>query len=114
MTFITKDSGRRVEFATGMRRDVSEDKPRYDLIDPEFLNRLAMLMMRGAKKYGDNNWRRARTRKELLRFRESAFRHFMQWFNGETDEDHMAAVAFNLAGAEMVKQKLSRKTKGTK
>lgn len=30
----------------------------------------------------------------------------MQWINGETDEDHAAAIIFNIAGAEHVKSKL--------
>jgi hypothetical protein len=45
---------------------------------------------------------KARGLEEYERFRESAFRHFLQWFNGETDEDHAAAVYFNINGAEYV------------
>lgn len=104
--FKTKDSGKRVTFATGMNRDVSSDKPRYDLIYTPLLLRWAELMGRGAVKYGERNWEKASTQEELNRFRESAFRHFMQWFDGESTEDHAAAVIFNLGGAEMVKTKL--------
>jgi hypothetical protein len=107
--FITKDSGERTTFETGMQRDVTTGKPRYDLIDPEALNytetmtyRHAMLMARGAEKYGDRNWEKARTDGEYYRFKQSAYRHFMQWFHGEEDEDHAAAVYFNIAGAEYV------------
>lgn len=32
--FITKDSGKRATFSTGMQRDLSEDKPRFDLLIP--------------------------------------------------------------------------------
>lgn len=104
--FITKDSGQRQEFSTGMVRDVSTDKPRYDLVDLPLLKRWAELMARGAKKYGENNWRKASTEVELNRFKESALRHMFQWLEGDTTEDHSAAVCFNLAGAEMVKEKL--------
>jgi len=36
-------------------------------------------------------------------FRASAFRHFIKWMKGQTDEDHAAAVFFNIQGAEYVK-----------
>ena len=106
MEFVTKDSGKREEFATGMRRDTQDDKPRYDLLDRAFLKRWAELMARGAKKYGEDNWRKAATQEELRRFRASAIRHLMQYLDGDTSEDHCVAVAFNLAGAEMVSEKL--------
>jgi hypothetical protein len=105
--FITKDSGQRQEFETGMKRDVQTGKPRYDLIDRAFLKRWAELMSRGAEKYGENNWRKASTPEELSRFEASATRHLFQWLDGDRTEDHAAAVAFNLAGAEMVRAKLN-------
>lgn len=104
--FATKDSGQRVVFDTGMNRDVQDDKPRYDLIWTPLLKRWAELMGRGAIKYGERNWEKAKTKEELERFRASAFRHFIQWFDGETDEDHGAAVLFNIAGAEYVKDRI--------
>lgn len=109
--FITKDSGKRQEYKSGMRRDTQENKPRYDLLVPEntpnnMLYRWAMLMERGMDKYGYRNWEKANSQEELIRFKASAFRHFMQWMNGEFDEDHPAAVLFNIQAAEYVKQKL--------
>jgi hypothetical protein len=109
MVFETKDSGKREEFETGMVRDTQDDKPRYDLLDRAFLKRWAELMARGAKKYGENNWRKAATQAELSRFQASATRHLFQWLDGDISEDHAAAVAFNLAGAEMVKSRLGGK-----
>ena len=47
--FITKDSGVREEFASGMKRDTQNGKPRYDLLDRAFLKRWAELMARGLK-----------------------------------------------------------------
>ena len=107
--FETKDSGQRQKFPSGMQRDVQTGKPRYDLIDPAFLKRWAELMARGAEKYGEDNWRLADDQASLSRFRASAIRHLYQWLSGDTEEDHAAAVAFNLAGAEMVKEKLKGK-----
>ena|ERR1700719_3926950 len=105
--FETKDSGKRQVFETGMQRDVQTDKPRYDLIDRVFLKRWAELMARGAQKYGEENWRKAETQEELNRFKASAIRHMYQWLDGDESEDHAAAIAFNLSGAEMVKSKLN-------
>jgi len=106
-TFITKDSGHRQEFTSGMRRDIAKNKARYDLVYMPLLKRWADLMGRGAEKYGENNWQKACTEEELNRFKQSAFRHFIQWFTGEApEEDHAAAVLFNISGAEYVKKKL--------
>lgn len=102
--FITKDSGKREDFPSGMRRDIEAGKPRYDLVDPAMLKRWAALMARGAEKYGANNWRKANSQAELDRFRSSAMRHFMQWMAQDLDEDHAAAILFNVAAAEYVKQ----------
>jgi hypothetical protein len=104
--FKVKDSGKRQEYKSGMVRDTQDDKPDYTLIDMTFLKRLAAHMTKGAKKYGRRNWQNANSEEELERFKSSALRHMMQWLAGEEEEDHMAAVAFNLAAAEYVKEKL--------
>ena len=111
--FTTKDSGERAEFSSGMVRDTNTGKARFDLIMPlevpykhQMLTRFAELMTRGAAKYTDRNWEQAKTQEELDRFRESAFRHFMQWYTGETDEDHAAAVWYNIQGAEYVRWRM--------
>ena len=111
MTYITEDSGERATWPTGMQRDTSGDKPRFDLLFPleveyedQLITRWAMLMQRGAEKYNARNWEQAATEEELQRYRESAIRHFMQWFMDADDgEDHAAAVCFNLMGAEYVR-----------
>lgn len=110
--FITKDSGDRKEFSDGMVRDTAEGKARYDLLPTFMLKRFAQLLSRGAKKYGERNWEQANTQEALNRFRESAFRHFIQWFDGEVDEDHASAVLFNISGAEMVTRKLNDNIQG--
>lgn len=113
--YITKDSGKRQEYASGMRRDTQEEKPDFSLIltdqpyEEQLLTRWAGLMTRGANKYGRRNWQLANSEEELERFKASAFRHFMQWINGQDDEDHAAAVLFNINAAEYVKGKLDGK-----
>jgi len=103
MSFETKDSGERLVFESGMQRDTTTGKTDYALVasGPMF-KRWAELLTRGAIKYERNNWMKASGDAELERFKESAFRHFIQWFYGETDEDHAAAVFFNINGAEYV------------
>lgn len=105
--FQTKDSGIREEYGGGMRRDLQKGKPRFDLIDREYLKDWATLMEQGAVKYGEDNWRLANSVEELNRFKASAFRHFIAWMNGEVDEGHHVAVAFNIAAAEYLMNKLN-------
>lgn len=109
MTFKVKDSGQRQEFASGMVRDTSAGKTDYTLIlDGPMLERWAEHLTKGAGKYAPRNWLKAEGEAELARFRQSAFRHFLQWMRGDTDEDHASAVFFNVNGAEFVKAKLKR------
>jgi hypothetical protein len=107
--FITKDSGSRVDYPSGMRRDIQDDKPRYDLIPLMPLKRLAELYARGAQKYGESNWQLANTPEELQRFKASAWRHFVQYMNGETDEDHGIAAVWNIFAAIVLEEKLASK-----
>jgi len=119
MSYITKDSGVRQEFDSGMRRDTQESKPMFSLLMAKYVpykeqlvTRWAELMGRGAEKYGYRNWELANSVEEYERFKDSGMRHFMQWMNDETDEDHAAAVMFNINAAESIKYKLDRETDG--
>lgn len=93
--FTIKDSGKRQEFETGARRDVQDGKGRFDLLDFYALQRLAIHLEKGAAKYGEHNWRKGIP---LSRFLSSGARHLHQLIDGQTDEDHAAAVLFNLCG----------------
>jgi len=111
--FVVKDSGKRQEFASGMRRDTAEGKPRFDLLvadgvpyEEQILYRDAMVMARGMEKYGAKNWQRANSGEEMDRFKASAYRHFMQWFCGVEDEDHASQLRFNVFAYESIKYKL--------
>ena len=102
---MIKDSGRRIQMA-GMQRDVTDGKIKYHLVfDGPMFERWAAHLTEGAKKYGERNWQDARTVEERDRFKESAVRHFIQWLRGDTDEDHAAAILFNINGFEYVKAK---------
>jgi hypothetical protein len=63
------------------------------LIHPLFLNRMAAVLARGAKKYGVHNWQRGNN---LSRSYDSKERHSRQWYLGDTSEDHLAAEACNI------------------
>ena len=105
--FETKDSGQRLVFDSGMQRDVTEGKVNYLLTrDGPMYERWAELLQRGAEKYDEGNWMKAQGEAELERFRESALRHFEAWLRGDSDEDHAAAVFFNINGAEYVKERV--------
>jgi hypothetical protein len=114
----SKNSVKRKKWDSGMIRDSDSEKPRFDLIIPlnqkyedTLLYRFAMLLNKGAKKYSERNWEKADSIEELERGKASTFRHFMQWFCGEEDEDHAVAILFNINEVEMIKQKLRQKKK---
>lgn len=73
----------------------------------ELVDRYTVLMMKGAIKYSDRNWLRATGDEELKRFIASFSRHFVKYLRGETDEDHLAAIFFNVNGAEYLRDKMS-------
>ena len=107
--FVVKDSGVRVKFDSGMVRDVADDKINWSLVaDGPMLQRWAVHLTKGAKKYAARNWMQAEGQAEYDRFRESAFRHFMEWYNGKRDEDHGAGVMFNINGAEYVADRMPK------
>lgn len=112
--YTVKDSGERQQFDSGMVRDVQTGKPDIARVfDGPMLYRWAEHITKGAVKYPDvrpgvPNWTLAAGEDELTRFKKSAARHFFQYMRGDTDEDHCAAVFFNLNGAEFVKAKLQK------
>ncbi len=71
------------------------DKLRYDLLPMEALRRLALHYERGAHKYTDENWRKGIP---LRRYAGAALRHLSKFMHGWRDEDHLAAVMWNVAG----------------
>jgi len=92
--YETKDSGERRTFDTGARRDTATGKGRYDLLPPKALHHLAQLLERGADKYGARNWEKGMP---LSVYLNSATRHLFQLLARHDDEDHAAAVLFNVA-----------------
>lgn len=95
-----------ITMPSGMVRGTETGKPDFTLVDLTMLERWAVHMTAQIDAKGHNNWRLAGSTDDLERFRRSAWRHFVQWMRGDTDEDHAAALMFNIAGVELVRGKL--------
>lgn len=110
--FVIKDSGKRQEFSGGMVRDTQDGKIDWWRVRVgPMLKRWAIHLTKGNIKYpdvspGTPNWTLAAGEEEMFRFRASADRHFAQWMDGDVDEDHAAAIYFNVSGYEYCKEKL--------
>lgn len=87
-----KDGGKRETFSTGAVRDTAEGKPRPDLISPFAMGRLGEWLRKGAEKYAPRNWEQGIPVSRTL---ASLYRHLLKFQEGETDEDHMAAIMCN-------------------
>ena len=114
--FVVKDSGERKDFAGGMVRDTDAGKTEYDrCFDGPMFVRWAEHLTKGAIKYPDTrigvpNWTLASGDEELIRFRKSAVRHFVDWLKGLDDEDHAAGVFFNINGYEYTLQQKNKQS----
>lgn len=105
--FVVKMDAEKKVMQSGMTREDKSSKLRFDLIPDFMLWRLAALYTKGAKNHAPRNWEKASTEEDFDLFMQGAYRHFMQYRRGDRDEDHVAAVFFNLAGAELVREKLN-------
>ena len=94
MMHLGKDTMLR-EFPSGAKRDNNKGKIRPDLISPLMLKALGQVLAEGAEHYGERNWEKGIPQEV---FKESASRHYLQWMNNETDEDHAAKLIFNVMG----------------
>ncbi|WP_412079165.1 dATP/dGTP diphosphohydrolase domain-containing protein [Streptomyces xanthophaeus] len=101
-----------------MLREPDTRRPRFDLLGSEtvpfggqLFTPCAALVERGAQKCSSRNWEKADSVAQLERMRASAFRHFMQWLTGETDEDHAAAIVFDLLAAETTAYRIEQRVK---
>lgn len=86
-----RHSDRKTEFGTGAHRDTDEGKGSPSLISPVLIHRLGVLLQKGAKHYGADNWTKGMP---YRRTADSMIRHIFQWLAGDTEEDHLAAVCF--------------------
>lgn len=92
MQYTTKHSGKKERFKDGADREVKVGRPRFDLIPPHAMLRIANLFARGAEIYGDRNWEKGLPFSSI---QQSKMRHIEAHRRGETDEDHLAAEVWN-------------------
>ena len=97
---MIKDSGRRKEFINWFVRDLDEDKLRFDLIPIWQLKTLARQYTDWMKKYWADNRKLARWKEAIERFKQSAYRHFVERQEWIYDENHNDAAIFNIMAYE--------------
>jgi len=106
VSFDVKDSGQRTEFAGGMVRDSAEKTDYLLALDGPMFKRWAEHLTKGAKKYSARNWMKANSQAEIDHAMKALGHHFLQYIEGETDEDHAAAIFFNINLIEYVKGRM--------
>lgn len=100
------------QHASGAIRDTTEGKINYLLaMDGPMFDRYAEHMSKAAASKGRRNWTKAgddpeTAQADLDRGFESLMRHTRQYLKGDTDEDHAAAINFNLDWIETVAGKM--------
>lgn len=72
------DSADAVIVTEGWKDD--RNKPRFDLIDPDFLFALSDVLTHGEKKYGARNWERGMRWSRVF---GALMRHMWAWWKGE-------------------------------
>jgi hypothetical protein len=97
-----KDSGERREFGTGAVRDMAAGKGRMDLLPWAAIIEVSKHCERGAVKYGEHNVDKGIP---VHSFIDSAFRHLAKHVDGQADEPHLLAAAWNLLWAIQMEQK---------
>lgn len=97
------DSGNRREFATGAVRDMPDGKGRMDLLPWAAIIAVSKHCENGAKKYGEHNVDKGIPTSSLC---DSAARHLAKYLDGQTDEDHLLAAAWNLLWALQMREKM--------
>lgn len=108
-----KDEQPRAKFDGGGVRDGSPKTERFELTwtldDPyedQMLTRYAAWMARGAEKYADRNWESFKGEDALEHAKGSLLRHVFKFLAGMEDEDHAAAVWFNVHAIDRVRRRM--------
>lgn len=93
----------------------SDIKTRFDLIDSKAIFAMARVLDEGAKKYGENNWRKIDVKDHL----NHLIMHVYAYLDGDRSDDHLAhimcramfaqGVAYNEPTSTEVKKTVMRK-----
>lgn len=90
------------DFGTGAIRENKEGKGRMDLLPMCALIRLSKHYEAGTTAHGERNWEKGIPMHSFL---DSALRHLAKYMDGQTDEDHLCAAAWNILGAMWTEEK---------
>lgn len=83
------------EFTSGAKS--SEEAPRYDLLEPAFLDATARRMAQGAASHGERNYLKGAGDPAFVRDRlNHLLGHVLKLVAGDDSDDHLAAAAANL------------------
>lgn len=96
MILLIKDSGERTAFETGAVRDMHAGKGRMDLLPWAAIIEVSKHCEEGALKYGEHNVDKGIPIHSLI---DSAARHLAKYQDGQNDEPHLRAAAWNILWA---------------
>jgi hypothetical protein len=89
-------------FGTGAIREDKTGKGRCDLLPMCALIRLSKRFEDGNKDHPERNWEKGIP---MHSFMDSALRHLFKYLDGQTDEDHLCAAAWNIMCAMWTEEK---------
>ena len=90
------------KYDTGAIREDKTGKGRCDLLPMCALIRLSKHYEKGTVDHGERNWEKGIPMHSFL---DSAIRHLFEYMDGQTDEDHLCAAAWNILGAMWTEEK---------
>ena len=90
------------DFGTGAIREDKTGKGRCDLLPVCALIRLSKRFEEGNKDHPERNWENGIPMHSFL---DSALRHLFRYLDGQTDEDHLCAAAWNVMCAMWTEEK---------
>lgn len=94
--------GKMEETSGGAKRESNLHRGRFDLLPYEAMEALAIWYELGAEKYAPRNWEKGLSVSDCI---NRMTRHALKVCSGWTDEDHLAAVMWNAAGAITMMQR---------
>ena len=90
------------KFKSGAIRENKTGKGRCDLLPMCALIRLSKHYEAGSTDHGERNWEKGIPMHSFL---DSAIRHLFKYMDGQVDEDHLCAAAWNILGAMWTEEK---------
>lgn len=98
------NTGEQTSFSTGAVRDAAKGKGFPHMIPPIGIRKIAKRFEDGAVNYGPHNWMKGIP---LSRYVDAIKRHCMAWEEGQTNEDHLAAIGWNMVCAAWTEEQIA-------